>query len=209
MTSKVDKEYVRREAGQRLAQGDILRDFIYQVASVSEGKVKSSEFTFPYVVLLSQDCDLEWDFKNRTEPKDNQDKYLHYILLCPAYLAEQLKSGIHLNDLELTMKIIGRDKWGDVKTNQNQRYHFLKNDKEYQIPDLAVDFKHYFTVPRDLLYQQAEGQYIGSLRELFRESLSQRFAYYLSRIGLPGFYGDEGEKPTGTSVDPSSLCAHD
>lgn len=199
MKSKIEERYIKHN-GDRVCQGDILRDFVYEVVSVSEGKAKARDITYPYVVVLTQDCDLELDYNNRVKPKDDQDKYLHRILLCPAYLAESLKSGEHLTELGLVMQRIGRQKWGDVETNQNQRYHFLYSYREYQIPDLVIDFKHFFTVARDTLYGQGGKLYIGSLNELFRESLSQRFAYYLSRIGLPELYEENVEEEVITKL---------
>ena len=54
-----------------------------------------------------------------------------------------------------------------------------------QIPDLILDFKHYLTVPFDLLSRFHGTCYLASVSELFREDLSVRFASYLSRVGLP------------------------
>ena len=61
----------------------------------------------------------------------------------------------------------------------------MKGEKTFQIPDLVLDFKHYYAISRDVLYENFGDYCIGSINELFREALSQRFAYYLSRIGLP------------------------
>ncbi len=49
---------------------------------------------------------------------------------------------------------------------------------------LIIDFKHYYTIPRNILYQNLD-HYNVSITELHREQLSQRFAYYLSRVGTP------------------------
>ena len=83
------------------------------------------------------------------------------------------------------MQYIDSKRWKIVQNNQNPRYHFLKGEKMYQVPNIVIDFKHYYTIPRDELYKNYKNHYIGSINELFREALSQRFAYYLSRIGLP------------------------
>lgn len=184
MKSKIENIYLIRDEN-RICQGDILRDYVCQSSTVFEGKAILKDVTFPYVIILSQDCDLEWDFNNRIETGEDHDKFLHSILICPAYFAERLKEGTHLEILKFKMEYIGGRKWNDVKTNQNPRYHFLIHDRELQIPDLAIDFKHYFTVPRDRMYEDVKKHYIASINELFREELSQRFAYYLSRIGVP------------------------
>ena len=43
------------------------------------------------------------------------------------------------------------------------------------------------------MYEILKKHYIGSMKELYREDLSQRFAYYLSRIGLPEIEKIEGQ----------------
>ena len=195
MTLKIESLYYQHDI-DRICQGDIFRDWKYEYRSYfsEQGKLSIEKIELPYMIVLSQDCDLEWDFINRKDfsiHTDNtqfkHDKFLHTILICPAYLAEHLKQGIHLQNQKMKMEEIGSKKWNDIENNNNPRYHFLNNCLELQIPKLAIDFKHYFTIPRDKLYESAKDHYIASVSHLFRESLSQRFAYYLSRIGLPEF----------------------
>lgn len=204
MKSKIDAAYVKHDL-DRICQGDILRDFQYPAWNLpqdTEGEL--IELSIPYLVILTQDCDLESDCRNHDDlfkllgedcipPEENKenkkkshDKFLHSILVCPAYPAKQLKKGTHLKGLGLEMqKIDSSTQWNFIKNNQNPRYHFLRKDRELQIPESVIDFKHYYTVPRDILYNEIENHYLGTISELFREFLSQRFAFYLSRIGLP------------------------
>lgn len=53
------------------------------------------------------------------------------------------------------------------------------------IPELVIDFKHYYTIPTEEMYEAYKENYLASVEPLYREDLSQRFANYLSRIGLP------------------------
>ncbi|MDY6895403.1 MAG: hypothetical protein SVO01_08340 [Thermotogota bacterium] len=185
MKSKIDSIYIRHDI-HRIYQGDILRDFEYTEWACIEGnKVKMMVRTIPYLVILTQDCDLKWDYNNHNNQVGNHDKFLHSILVCPAYLSEEFRQGIHLEGLGFEMGKINSKIWGNVKNNQNQRYHYLERDKELNIPDLVIDFKHYYTIQRDLLYRGIKDHYIATVNELFREALSQRFSYYLSRIGVP------------------------
>lgn len=185
MKSKIDSIFIKHSE-ERICQGDILRDFEYLEYTPNSKKTGSGiEKNFPYLLVLSQDCDLDLDCKYRTNSKDNQDKFLFSILVCPGYLAEELREGTHLREYELKMQTIDKERWRNIKNNQNPRYHFLKGEKTFQIPDLVLDFKHYYAILRDVLYDNFKDCYIGSINELFREALSQRFAYYLSRIGLP------------------------
>jgi len=204
MKSKIDSIYIEHN-GDRVYQGDILRDFEYQEwVFIEEKKIKIQKRIVPYSLVLTQDCDLEWDFNNHKENEKvqdesdqeeiNQDKFLQSILVCPAYPAEKVRLGTHLEELNLTMVYLNGARWNLVKTNQNSRYHFLDNSSVMQIPDLVIDFKHYYSIPRNILYKEIKNHYIGSMNELFREGLSQRFAFYLSRIGLPLLNADVCEK---------------
>jgi hypothetical protein len=82
-------------------------------------------------------------------------------------------------------------RWGIILDNKNERYHYLLADIDLQVPELTIDFKHYFSIPRSYLYSSRKDHYIASINELFREALSQRFAYYISRIGLPTIEKEE------------------
>ena len=185
MKSKIDSIFIKHNE-ERICQGDILRDFEYLEYTPNSKKTGTGkEKIFPYLLVLSQDCDLDLDCEYHTKSKDDQDKFLFSILVCPGYFAEELRGGIHLRKYKLKMQQINKEMWNNIKHNQNPRYHFLKGEKTFQVPDLVLDFKHYYAISRDVLYENFEDHYIGSINELFREALSQRFAYYLSRVGLP------------------------
>lgn len=181
MKSKINERYIQHD-DSRINQGDIFRDVPVQVAS--QDKIET--IILPYIVVLTQDCDLESDFKARAKSDGSSvEAYLQMILICPAYLASQLREGTHLEGAGLVGSHIGSDRWGNIKKSQDPRYQFLFEYPEYQIPELVMDFKHYYTFRREDLYKMKDTDYIATLNELFRESLAQRFSYYLSRIGLP------------------------
>lgn len=178
------------ETASRYRQGDILRDVqIVEWAEVVDEELVVSERHLPYCVVLSQECDLEHDFNNRADLakcKLDTDKFLQSILLCPAYPAAQLREGTHLADVGQKMQRISSSDWNRVKQNSSYRYHFLPENEDIQLPDLALDFKHYFTIPREIAYRlQTRKKVLTALDDLFREHLSGRFAHYLSRVGLP------------------------
>jgi len=72
-----------------------------------------------------------------------------------------------------------------IKENNNPRFQFIHKDEDYQLPELVVDFKHVFSLRTEIAYKLADRLYYLSISELFREDLSHRYTYYLSRIGLP------------------------
>jgi hypothetical protein len=201
--SRIENHYRKHNVG-RVVQGDILKDimfFEWDIASSDPNDISLIENNLRYVVVFSQDCDLDHDFKNRSNQNaEKQDAYLQSILVCPAYLKEDFKAGEHLKKQQnardeydgrlqqgsdLQMETKGGDNWKRILKNLDPRYHSLQGDEQFLVPDLIIDFKHYYTLPVNYLYRIYEGHYVASLEELFRESLCQRFSFYLSRIGLP------------------------
>ncbi|MGP8319185.1 MAG: hypothetical protein ACT6FD_00095 [Methanosarcinaceae archaeon] len=185
--SKIDSMYVKHTS-KRVCQGDILRniDVIDWNIDDTPGDYKISEASLPYIIVMTQDCDLEWDFNNRSEPAAaKHDKYLPTVLACPAYNAEKFKNGDHLKSNGLKMNKWGGDSYNKILQQNNTRFHYLEQNQALQVPRLVIDFKHYYTIPRDALYMMYVEHYLVTINMLFRESLSQRFSNYLSRIGLP------------------------
>jgi hypothetical protein len=186
---RIDARYIRH-VEDRLCQGDIVRDIrlvTWAEQTADSDNIQITEKEIPYGVVMTQDCDLEQDKQNRSSAESkNQDKFLQSVLLCPAYPAADIRAGTHLSDENLVMERLNSDRWKVVKGNNNARYHYLPEHPDYQIPESVIDFKHYFTVPREKISTTLKLQRrIGSVGELFREDLSLRFAQYLSRIGLP------------------------
>ena len=170
----------------RVRQGDILKNISISLGfSIGDEKnVKQLYFDYNYGIVVSQDCDLLSDYRERKNPDKKQDKYLPTILICPVYLWEEFKLGQHFGDW--SMKTYNSSEYKKlIKNDEYKRFHYLAGDENHSLPELVVDFKHFLTVPRDTLYKKHKKIYVTSLNELFREELSQRFASYLSRIGLP------------------------
>lgn len=172
----------------RICQGDIFNNIEIKITIQTDNNLEIRDITFPYIVVLTQDCDLSEDYLCREglrKTGESQDKYLQSILICPLFLAEDFRSGNHLSMIDLKMQHQNSGLWGTIINNKNERYHHFNIDRKNQIDELVADFKFYYTIPRNNLYKDADINYKISINKLFRESLSQRFAYYLSRIGLP------------------------
>lgn len=184
LESNIKCRYVKIDK-DRFCQGDILKDVnitlgLNDAASESQDM---NDFYLPYCVVMNQDCDLNWDFESRKGVGD-QDKSLPTILVCPAYLDEKYFAGAHLEGRQMRV-FSSEPKKKLLNNDENNRCHYLKGDSSFQVPNLVVDFKHFYTIPRDLLYSVQTRVYLVTINELFRERLSQRFANYLSRFGLP------------------------
>lgn len=174
----------------RVCQGDIFRR-IEMIEYIVEkgGSLEISKITFPLVVVLTQDCDLEQDHRVRwaRPPKSSQDKCLISVLVAPLYNVEHVYSGEHLSQLGLTMEPINRNKTPGnfLRNNERPRFHYLSFPANFPIVDSVVDFKHYFGVNIKMLRSLKKINFVCRLQKLYREDLSQRFSSYLSRIGLP------------------------
>ena len=178
------------EINERILQGDILSDVEYiEAVSEKEGLIRVSKIVFPLAIVLTQDCDLTWDFDSRHAEKPNQDKYLFSAIVAPLYNYEHFIIGEHLSELGQKMATISKNKEKtdnkNLRSNETPRYHYLEFDESIPIVNSVIDFKHYFSVNIQHLESHKKNHFICTVSELFRERVSQRFANYLSRIGLP------------------------
>ncbi|HEY8505607.1 MAG TPA: hypothetical protein VIL46_13565, partial [Gemmataceae bacterium] len=143
------------------------------------------ETIHPFAVVLTQDCDLEQDFRVRFPEAKPSDKLIPGVLFCEVATAEELFGIIRQTNKKL---------WDRIKISKDERYHFLqKVDPSSDLlneglPELAIDFKRYFTIPTDEVYRRIE---VGEAKRRcvlvspYLEHLSSRFAYFLSRVALP------------------------
>jgi hypothetical protein len=171
-----------KNQSDRICQGDIFTNIeIVENINVIGNKVLLDKISFPYIICLNQECDLENDF-NCVNNKDN--KLLH-LAIVPAFNFEEFLTGNHWGEIFDTKNGTKRKdtKIQLIMDNEIPRYHYL-NFSENDMPELIVDFKHFFTINRDLLYKNIDSK-LCSLDDLFKEKLSQRFSQFISRIGLP------------------------
>lgn len=192
--SSVDTVYVEKPKKARLYQGDIYRDVEFHLSVYNEEnlRLEAKKRFLPYLVILSQDCDLDEDHKCRTEDKYTT-QLIESVLVCPAFQSAKFMEGDYLKNFGIVRKHrIDINEFKKYKSNRHfDRFHFLEENKDFQIPALILDFKWFYSIPRDIFYKiYVEKHYLGTLDELFRETLSIRFAHYLSRIGLPDLKGN-------------------
>lgn len=180
---------VEKLEAKRICQGDIIRDVdCVEYAIEREGTIEVSRILFPLVIVLTQDCDLEQDYKIQSETeKKVKDKMLISVLVAPLYNAEYVYQGEHLSELKIAMEGINKKKTAGnyLRNNEKPRYHYLEFPQHIQLVPSVIDFKHYFSTNANYLTQLKESNYICTLSALYREDISQRFASFLSRIGLP------------------------
>jgi len=184
---------VSKRRSKSIRQGDIYRDIeCLEYINEEKGILEISKITYPYVIVLSQVCDLMSDYLNRKDVKKNPekktDKYLISALVVPLFNADQFIRGEHLSELELRMRSDmdwDKTEGEKIKNNQLPRFHYMQFPKEVNIVDSILDFKHFFTINIGVLYKLKSKKFVCSVSRLFREEISDRFAFYLARIGLP------------------------
>ncbi len=173
---------------ERVCQGDIISNVEFiEYAVEKNGQIEISKIKFPYVYVLTQDCDLEQEFNNRTS--SNNDKHLISVIVAPLYNIEHVYDGVHLSEIGLQMQTIHKSSSKSenkiLKQNNNPRYHYLEFPQNIRIVNSVIDFKHYFTVNNNLLFNYKKNHFVCKVSELYRENISHRFSFFLSRIGLP------------------------
>ena len=185
-------EYVTvfKKEAPRINQGDIYKDIeLIEKLEEKDGFITISKITYPLVVVLTQDCDLEQDYGNKKgKDQKDHDKYLLSVIVAPIYNADFVFNGEHLSLLDYKMqniKKVSSTKVNFTKNNEVPRYHYLDFLRKVPIPPSIIDFKHFFTVNLEDLEANKQPNYICTISQLFREKVSHRFANYLSRIGLP------------------------
>jgi hypothetical protein len=183
-----------KNESERVRQGDIYSNVpYYESYKEFNGEFELTVYEFPYVLVLTQDCDLEQNKTNRVkeieiEPDEqgckNYDKHLISVIVAPLYNSEHLFSGKHLDQLKINAHKHSSDQKRLIKQNQNPRYHYIEFGDDVVVPDSVIDFKHYYSVSLDWLESKSKNRICG-INSIYRELISQRFSNYLSRIGLP------------------------
>lgn len=181
--------YSPSQTDTSLKQGEIVSNLPQIVLSPEsflseeEKDLKVLKRIHPLAIVLTQDCDLEWDFRERKQDEPKPEKLIPSILFCEIHTAEELSSSPDINS-----KI-----WARVKRNKDERYQFLNRITPVDdahgigIQELGIDFKRYFTVPTDELYSRFEQDTKRRcfLNSPYSQHLISRFFYFQSRIGLP------------------------
>ena len=194
--------YQLPDQNSSLRRGEILTNVCQYRPIASDLSPDSEELSFTrtihsYVMVVTQDCDLDWDYKKRTLRDSTassilNSKLLNSVLLCEVGSAEEIKNS---SDHGISSKI-----WNLIKSHRHERYYFLEKipyqqdlGKE-QLPELTVDFKKVFGVETETLYRQIElgiAQRRTFLTHPYGEHLSQRYQSFHGRVALPFQYESE------------------
>lgn len=157
-----------------LRQGDFIEEcpIIIPPKKIIEGESSEVEVRLMDSVILSQSCDLV------------NDK-LEIVLVCPFYTLSTFLEGLpeeRTRNSKAKKKVID-----DLRKGHLPGYHLLNKDPKQGLSDyLTVDFKNVYGINRENLLDIIS-QFDSRKRLLppYREHLSQAFARYFMRVGLP------------------------
>lgn len=161
--------YAEVAASALLEQGDFIRK-CQIIHPVIEAQAKNQTITAEVVeydvIIMSQSCDL---IANKID----------LVLVCPFYLLSQLE--------KLQPDYRNADMKEKLRKGQVIGLHLLNNPAKDNMNDfLIVDFKSVYAVPLSFLKQITLSR-VDHIRLLppYREHLSQSFARFFMRVGLP------------------------
>lgn len=98
--------YAPSEGEGALRQGEVITDLIQikiaQDSVSNEGSLEGNRVRHPFAIIVSQDCDLVWDFEVRQQRGQKavpEHRLLPNILFCETSTAESLKGREGITDL--------------------------------------------------------------------------------------------------------------
>lgn len=183
--------YEKADAGA-LQQSTILRDVELPEVHFAHGDEARATFaTYSWMVVLNQDCDLQFDRLARaSEPlvegkaPVRKHNMLRSIVLCPAFPEDHVSAGTYIPEA----KKWGSDERKILVSNRDDRYHRLPPEEPFLSEGLILDFKLIVAALPDYLQEwmaRNPTRVIAKLKPPFRDRLMQRFINYFGRIAEP------------------------
>jgi len=157
------------EAKEGLLQGDFIKEcpIIIPSPEIHEGQYVDVDVVKYNTIVMSQSCDLA------------QGK-IDLVLVCPVWPLYEL-----VNEFSFLQGKKGKE---ELRKGNLPGYHLLNKCEfnEFETDYLVVDFRHVYSIHFTALKQLAES-YQKRIRLLppYREHLSQAFARFFMRVGLP------------------------
>lgn len=182
-----------------LRQGEVLSNAVeLQIVlgsiaeTASESTYEAYPIKHPFVIIVSQDCDLEQDFNFRFRNIGRQRHELPSVLFCQAMQAKEfVKNPRHSS-------IFGsKTNLRHFQNNDDYRFHFIQAiPEEFDtlgrgLPELGIEFKRYFSLPTGEVYHRIKLDHTQRrcrLKSPYLEHFCNRFHHFNNRIALPEQY---------------------
>lgn len=160
-----------RVDGGQLAQGDLLRDCLLPVFTgvepVGDDNALEEVLDRARLIVMTQSCDLE-------------NKKAASVALCPIYRLAEFENA--------NPSLAKKGAWEQVRKGRVEGLHLLASpDKPDENREaFVVDFRHIVSLPIEYLSNHAESvEHRWRLSSPYLEHLSQAFARFFMRVGLP------------------------
>jgi len=165
--------YNEIESNRNIEQGDLIPNcpIIIPPSKIEEGSEPEIEIRLIDSLILSQSCDLA---------NDN----IEIVLVCPYYSLKTFLDNLPEDQKGTKAK---RKHIDNLRKGHLPGYHLLNKSECNNIDDyLVVDFRNVYGIQIESLKSLASAL-INRIRLLppYREHLSQSFARYFMRVGLP------------------------
>jgi hypothetical protein len=168
--------YEIKKNSSEITQGDIIKNcpvpILKELDITEENQNVKAEISFIDGIILTQACDIA-------------NKKVENIILCAITSKHDYEDIMHKNGK--TEKEIKHNLESIIKGQQNA-YHIINEFKsdDFSQDFYIINFKDIFSVPIDIVKKLAykNGTRL-SLCPPYREHLSQAFARYFMRVGLP------------------------
>ena len=150
----------------KIMQGDFIPEcpIIIPPSEISEEDEFDVTIKNYDVIIMSQSCDIEYN-------------KIDLVLLCPVWPLEEMEK----NDFMKNSK--GKE---ELRRGNVTGYHLLNNCEleDFIIGYRVVDFRNVYSVPLDFIKEFNKSKRLRLLPP-YREHLSQAFARFFMRVGLP------------------------
>lgn len=181
-----------------LRQGEILTNVVQYNPVASELSVEAQELSFepvvhPYAIIITQDCDLDWDYRVRQSSNIQLPKLLNSVILCEIATAREIR------DIE-DKSTMNSGEWKFVQSHRHERFYFFETIpvecelEQIGLPELTADFKKVFGIDAATLYRQISlgiTKRRAVLCSPYLEHFSRRYHSFHGRVGLPSQYESE------------------
>jgi hypothetical protein len=170
----------------RIWQGEIFRNLAqYKVNGAPGGaELEVDVVSHPLTMAVSQDCDIEKDYRRRQR---NEEGLLPNVLFCVLHVWDEYEQVLQGEEQ------LGGKERKFIRQNQNERFQYLRSvaaelDVQNQgLPALVMDFRLYFTLPTEEVYEQLDQANLRACRlnPPYVEHVVQRFFGFQGRVALP------------------------
>lgn len=182
--SSMNRWYQQVAAETTLTQGDFIADcptLIWRTGPLEAGIEDSLENRVEGVlcnlVVMTQACDLS-------------ESKVQIVTLCEHFSIEEYQKSWKSSEIERGQTPSNRawDKhWGEIESGKVWHKSMLNADADMNLSIRIVDFYHVVTLPREFIEKHLNSNGSERIRLLapYREYLSQAFARFYMRVGLP------------------------